>query len=34
MKLGKLADSHEIHIGKKPLVPDTNIIKLADIGKF
>jgi hypothetical protein len=34
MKLGILADCDEIHIGKKPLVPDTNITKLADIGKF
>jgi hypothetical protein len=34
MKLGKLADSHEIHIGKNPLFLDTNILKLADIGKF
>ena len=34
MKLGKLADSHEIHIGKNSLVLVTNITKLADIGKF
>ena len=34
MKLGILADSNEIHIGKNSLVLVTNITKLADIGKF
>ena len=34
MKLGKLADCDEIHIGKNSLVLVTNITKLADIGKF